>query len=183
MKMDGNEDIGEMKGGPSCGHIGEFNRLKIAIVTVSTTRSDSTDKSGKIIAEMIESEGHENAVQKVVKDDYEEISSYIKNLVDKEDIDLIITTGGTGATPDDVTVEAISPMIEKELPGFGELFRQLSYEEIGPLSIASRSMAGIAKYTPIFCLPGSSNAVKLGVGKIILPVCGHTVEQARRGKK
>ena len=80
-------------------------------------------------------------------------------------------------------IEAISPLIEKGLPGFGELFRQLSYEEIGPLSIASRSMAGIAGYTPIFCLPGSSNAVKLGVGKIILPVCGHTVEQARRGRK
>lgn len=183
MKMDRNNDVEEIKGGPDCGHIGEFNRLKIAIVTVSTTRSDSTDKSGKIIAEMVESAGHENTVQKVVKDDYEEISNYIKNLVDREDIDLIITTGGTGATPDDVTIEAISPLIEKELPGFGELFRQLSYEEIGPLSIASRSMAGIAEYTPIFCLPGSSNAVKLGVGKIILPVCSHTVEQARRGNK
>ena len=136
--MDKNKKIEQVEGGPSCGHIGEFTRLKMAIITISTTRSDSTDKSGKIISDMIESAGHERVVQMVVKDDYEEINSCIGKLIDREDVELIITTGGTGATPDDVTIEAVLPLIDRQLPGFGELFRYLSYEEIGPLEIASR---------------------------------------------
>jgi molybdenum cofactor biosynthesis protein B len=176
------EKIDNVEDGPSCGNIGELNNLRIAIVTISTTRSENTDKSGQVMAEIFENAGHTNIARDLIKDNINEIEKKIIELVNREDIDMIVTTGGTGVTPDDVTVEAISPILDKELPGFGELFRYLSYEEIGALSMASRSMAGISKQTPIFCLPGSSNAVRLGVEKIILLICNHTVEQARRGK-
>ncbi|MFB6155006.1 MAG: molybdenum cofactor biosynthesis protein B [Haloferacaceae archaeon] len=161
-------------------HAHDVETLGAAIVTVSSSRSLDDDPAGDVIASAFESEGHDVAVRDLIADDFDGVQSTVDRLVRRDDVDVVVTTGGTGVTPDDVTVEAVRPLFEKELPGFGELFRRLSYDEIGARVVGTRAAAGVADGVPVFCLPGSENAARLGAGEIIVPEAGHLSGLARR---
>ncbi|TAE55455.1 MAG: MogA/MoaB family molybdenum cofactor biosynthesis protein [Nostocales cyanobacterium] len=151
--------------------------IKCAVVTVSDTRTPETDKSGNIIKDLLISADHLIADYQIIKDEPEQIQTYIENISKIQNIDAIILNGGTGIAPRDTTYDAIANLLEKTLPGFGEIFRFLSYQEIGSRAIASRAVAGTYKNKLIFSLPGSSNAVSLGMEKLILPEIVHLVKQ------
>jgi len=154
--------------------------ISFALVTVSDTRTEENDESGKIIIEFIEKAGHRVVDYGIMKDDREMIAREAKRLLSEEDVQAIIFTGGTGIARRDVTVEAVRPFLEKELPGFGEIFRALSMEEIGSAAMLSRATAGISNGKALFCIPGSRGAVKLALKKLILEECGHILWEAGR---
>jgi len=160
-------------------HADDLDTLNVAVLTVSSTRTRDEDTAGGTIVTALEAEGHEIATRDVVQDAYDNVQSAVDRFVSRSDVDAVVTTGGTGVTPDDVTVEAVEPLFEKRLPGFGELFRRLSYEEIGTQAIATRATAGIADGVPVFCLPGSESAVRLGTEEIIVEVVGHLAGLAK----
>lgn len=139
-----------------------FAPVRIALLTVSDTRTLADDRSGDILAERIGAAGHELAAREVEKDDVEAILAHFHRWIDDPEIDCVITTGGTGVTGRDVTPEALAVVRDKDIPGFGELFRWLSYQKIGPSTIQSRAAACVARGTYIFALPGSTGAVKDG---------------------
>ena len=143
--------------------------LQIAIITVSDTRTLETDKSGGLLMEQLLAAGHTIALRKIVKDDLEQIRSAIALGVDSPAIDVVITTGGTGITQRDVTPEALAPLVTKAIAGFGELFRWLSYADIGASTIQSRAEGALCGTTLVFLLPGSTGAVRLALDKILLP--------------
>ena len=118
--------------------------------------------------------------RELVPDDYDRVQATLRNVARRGDVDAVVSTGGTGVTPDDVTVEAASPLFEKTLPGFGELFRRLSDDEIGTRIVGTRAVAGIVEGTPVFCLPGSENAARLGAEAVIVPEAGHLSGLATR---
>ncbi|MCG1003828.1 MULTISPECIES: molybdenum cofactor biosynthesis protein B [Halobacterium] len=161
-------------------HHHDVERVGVAILTVSSSRSLDDDPAGDAIAAAFEADGHEVVTRELVRDSYDRVQGGIDNLADRGDVDVVVTTGGTGVTPDDITVEAAEPLFEKELPGFGELFRRLSYEEIGEKVVATRATAGVADGVPVFCLPGSENAAKLGSEEVVVPEIGHLVGLASR---
>ena len=142
--------------------------LSCAVLTISDTRTRHEDKSGNWLCEQIADAGHTLADRTIVKDDIYAIRAQVSTWIAAEDIQTIITTGGTGFTGRDSTPEAISVLLDKEIAGFGELFRQISYDEIGSSTIQSRALGGLANATLIFCLPGSSNAVRTGWEKILI---------------
>ena len=148
---------------------GPFVPLHVAILTVSDTRTRADDTSGDLIQERLEAAGHKVAARAVLKDDIEALRAQVRAWIADKNVDAVITTGGTGLTRRDVTVEALTPLLTKHIPGFGELFRWLSFEEIGTATIESRAFAGVAEDTLVFCLPGSTGACRLGLDKIILP--------------
>ena len=162
-------------------HHHDADSIAVAVLTVSSSRSLDEDPSGDHVAAAFEEAGHEVAVRELVPDEYDSVQGTVDRLARRKDTDVVVTTGGTGVTPDDVTPEAVAGLFAKKLPGFGELFRRLSQEEIGTRTIGSRATAGIASATPVFCLPGSENAVRLGVDEIVLPEVGHLVGLAGRG--
>ncbi|WP_050033853.1 MogA/MoaB family molybdenum cofactor biosynthesis protein [Halorubrum halophilum] len=162
-------------------HHHDADSVAVAVVTVSSSRSMNDDPSGEYVVSAFEEAGHEVAVRELVPDEYDSVQGTVDRLARRKDTDAVVTTGGTGVTPDDVTPEAVNGLFAKTLPGFGELFRRLSYEEIGTRTIGSRAIAGVVAATPVFCLPGSENAVRLGVDEIILPEIGHLVGLAGRG--
>lgn len=137
-----------------------FIPVGIAVVTVSDTRSEADDKSGRRLVEMLEADGHRLAAQEIVRDDQKAIEVLLQKLVRQADVDVILTTGGTGVTGRDVTPEAVSTVIDKEIPGFGELFRMISYQKVGTSTMQSRAIGGVAGATYIFALPGSPGACK-----------------------
>lgn len=155
--------------------------LGVAVLTVSSTRDLAADASGDAIAELCKVAGHGIATRELVVDHHDRIQKTVDTLTRREDVEVVITTGGTGVTPDDVTPQAIKPLFEKALSGFGELFRRRSEAEIGTRVLATRATAGIAGGVPVFCLPGSENAVRLGIEEIILPEVGHLVALAGSG--
>ena len=161
-------------------HAHDVASLGAAVVTVSSSRSLSDDPAGDLIVSTLEDAGHSVASRELIGDDYDGIQSSVNGLVKRDDVDAVVTTGGTGATPDDVTIEAIRPLFDKELPGFGELFRSLSFEEIGTKIVGTRATAGIADDVAVFCLPGSENAARLGVEEIIVEEAGHLAGLAKR---
>ncbi|QSG13400.1 Molybdopterin biosynthesis enzyme [Halapricum desulfuricans] len=161
-------------------HADDLETLGVAVLTVSSSRTRDEDAAGDAIVAALEAEGHEIATRDIVRDAYDNVQSAVDRFVGRSDVDAVVTTGGTGVTPDDVTVEAVEPLFEKRLPGFGELFRRLSYEEIGTRAIATRATAGIADGVPVFCLPGSENAVRLGTEEIVVEVVGHLAGLARQ---
>jgi len=161
-------------------HGGEATELGVAVLTVSSTRSLTEDPSGDAIASICEEAGHVVVTRELVSDDYDRVKQGVDAVTTRGDVDVVVTTGGTGVTPDDVTIEATEPLFEKELPGFGELFRRRSEEEIGTRVVATRATAGIAGGVPVFCLPGSEDAVRLGTGEIIVPEVGHLVHLVGR---
>jgi molybdenum cofactor biosynthesis protein B len=160
-------------------HHADAEELGVAVVTVSTSRSLDDDPSGDAIEELVEGDGHEVVAHDLVADDLDGIQRAMLALTGREDVDIVITTGGTGVTPDDVTVEAVEPLFDKGLPGFGELFRILSYEEVGTRALGSRATAGVSEGVPVFCLPGSENAVRTAVGELVLAEAPHLVGLAR----
>lgn len=162
-------------------HHHDADSVAVAVVTVSSSRDVEADPSGEYIVTAFEDAGHEVTVRELVPDEYDSVQGTVDRLARRKDTDVVVTTGGTGVTPDDVTPEAVRGLFAKRLPGFGELFRRLSYEEIGTSTIGSRATAGVILTTPVFCLPGSKNAVRLGVDEIILSEVGHLVGLARRG--
>jgi len=137
-----------------------FKPVRIAVLTVSDTRTPKEDKSGALLAEMLQADGHELAARAIVKDEVEQIQAQVKAWIADPAVDAIVTTGGTGLTGRDVTPEAVRPLFEKEIDGFSVLMHMLSYEKIGTSTIQSRSLAGVAGGTYIFCVPGSPGACK-----------------------
>lgn len=154
-------------------HAHDLEGVGVAVATVSSSRSIDDDPSGDRIVTAVEEAGFEVATRELIPDEYDVIQRSIDAFTRRDDVDVVITTGGTGVTPDDVTVEAVTALFEKELPGFGELFRRLSYEEIGTRTVGSRAIAGIADNVVVFCLPGSTDAVELGTESIIVDVAPH----------
>ena len=151
------------------------------IITVSDTRSEETDKSGQLIKQYLQEAGHQTVLYWIVKDERAQIVEAINTGAASEQVDVILLNGGTGIAARDVTYEAVRELLEKELPGFGELFRYLSYaEEIGPAAMLSRAVAGTYRGKAVFSLPGSSGAVRLAMSRLILPELGHVVRELRK---
>ena len=146
-----------------------FLPLGIAVLTISDTRSLETDKSGAYAEETLRAAGHEVHLREVIPDDEARIRDGIRRQLDDPRVSVVVLTGGTGVTPRDVTPEALAPLVTKPIPGFGELFRFLSYEEIGASTIQSRAEAALCGSTLVFALPGSTGAVRLALEKIVLP--------------
>lgn len=149
-----------------------------AVLTISDTRTSDTDTSGRAIAALLEGAGHTVARRQIRRDEPDEVRAAVQ--ADLGTVDAIITTGGTGITSRDSTYEAIAALFEKRLDGFGELFRALSYAEIGSAAMMTRAAAGVARRTVIFLLPGSENAVRLAMTKLIVPELGHVIRELRR---
>ncbi|NNF57598.1 MAG: molybdenum cofactor biosynthesis protein MoaB [Rhodothermaceae bacterium] len=152
-----------------------------AVVTVSDTRTEDTDTSGKLLIERLTDAGHTVRTYRIVPDDAEVIRTVLVKQAGR--VEVVITTGGTGIAHRDTTVEVAETLIAKSLPGFGELFRMLSYEEIGPAAMLSRAMAGVygpEASTLLFCCPGSSNAVTLATDRLIVPQLPHLVWELLR---
>jgi molybdenum cofactor biosynthesis protein B len=147
----------------------------VAILTVSDSRSVETDRSGRLMAELSESAGHRIVAREVLPDEPREVGQRVRELAGREDVDLILLNGGTGIAPRDRTYEAVSELLERELPGFGELFRALSFARIGAAAMASRAVAGVLGSTVIFCTPGSPEAVRLAMESLVLPEASHLV--------
>jgi len=150
------------------------------IVTVSDTRTEATDTSGRAIAELLTAGGHTVEGRAIVKDDVELVRDTIVRQLANPDVQAIITTGGTGITSRDRTYEAVTAMLQKRLDGFGELFRMLSYEQIGSAAIMSRACAGLSSGRVIVSLPGAEAAVKLAMERLVIPELPHLVQQAQK---
>lgn len=149
--------------------------VTFAVITVSDTRSTATDKSGPLAREILESEGHRVAIQRIVRDEAAEIERALRDALEAPEVQAIVFTGGTGVAPRDVTPETLERNFDKRLEGFGEAFRRLSFEEIGTAAILSRATAGVVARKAVFALPGSSGAVRLGVSRLIAPEIAHLV--------
>ena len=144
-----------------------FVPLDIAVLTVSDTRGEAEDKSGRLLVERLRSAGHRLAEKRIVKDDIYQIRAVVSGWIADESVNAVITTGGTGVTGRDGTPEAVSVLLDKEISGFGEIFRMLSWEEIRTSTIQSRCLAGVANGTYVFCLPGSSGACRTAWDRLI----------------
>jgi molybdenum cofactor biosynthesis protein B len=153
---------------------------RCAVVTVSDTRTRETDRGGAAIVELLAEAGHEVAGRAIVPDDPDRVRGALQTQIAAPAVDVVITTGGTGLTRRDGTYEVVSTLLEKRIDGFGELFRGLSFQEIGPAAMLSRACAGLAGGTIVISLPGSEHAVRLAMTKLILPELGHLVREARR---
>jgi molybdenum cofactor biosynthesis protein B len=154
--------------------------VRCYVVTVSDTRTQETDTSGRAIAELLRAAGHAVVGHAIVKDDPEQVRSMIERQLANPDVQIIITTGGTGITSRDGTYEAVSGLLHKRLDGFGELFRMLSYGQIGSSAMMSRACAGLVAGRIVASLPGSEAAVRLAMEKLLLPELGHLVREAAR---
>ena len=146
----------------------EFVPVRIAVLTVSDTRTEETDVSGRLLVERAEEAGHDVVVKRILPDDLEQLVAQLRAWIDDGGVDVVIATGGTGVTGRDLTPEAFHMVYDKEIPGFGEVFRWISYEKIGTSTIQSRATAGVAKGTYLFALPGSTGAVKDGWDQILV---------------
>ena len=151
----------------------EFIPVHVAVLTVSDTRTAANDTSGDYIANRLAEAGHRIVARAIVKDSELLIRAQLAQWIAEAGVDVVIATGGTGVTPRDVTPEALAPLVTKHIPGFGELFRQLSYSEIGAATIQSRADAALCGATYVFLLPGSTGGVKLGVDQILVPQLDH----------
>jgi molybdenum cofactor biosynthesis protein B len=150
------------------------------VLTVSDSRTSDTDTGGHAIRDLLEQAGHQVTGHTIVKDEPAQVAARVREQLADLRTQIIITTGGTGVTSRDGTFEAIDALLEKRLDGFGELFRMLSFQEIGPAAMMSRATAGTAAGKAIFVLPGSPNAVRLAMTRLILPELGHVVQQLRK---
>lgn len=146
-----------------------FVPIKVAVLTISDTRTEETDRSGAQAIELLVAAGHEIVARRIIADDLEMIRAQFGDWIADPTVDVVISTGGTGITTRDVTPEALAPHITKPIPGFGELFRALSYEEIATATIQSRATGGLCGSTLVFALPGSPSAVRLALERIIIP--------------
>lgn len=144
-----------------------FKPVRVAVLTISDTRDEATDTSGQILVERIAAAGHELAGRVVVRDDIEAIRAQVRGWIDSKSVDAIVTTGGTGLTGRDVTVEALEPLFDKKIDGFSVVFHLVSYASVGLSTLQSRATAGLIGGVFVFCLPGSNGAVKDGWDKVI----------------
>ncbi len=154
--------------------------IRCAVITVSDSRDLETDESGKDIVRRLEVGGHRAAARCIVPDDATRIAAELRRCLADAGIDAIVLNGGTGIAPRDGTTDVVRAFLEVEIPGFGEFFRSLSRERIGTAAMLSRALAGVARGKPVFCLPGSPDAVALGMDELILPELGHIIEELRR---
>lgn len=153
-------------------------RVAVAVVTVSDTRTRESDTGGATVQQLLEEAGHLVGERRIVPDEPDAIAAACEALVADTAVEAVIFTGGTGVAPRDVTPDTIEPRLERVIPGFGELFRQLSYAEIGSAALLSRALAGLAGGTVVFVLPGSRGAVRLALEALILPELGHLAAEA-----
>lgn len=153
--------------------------VRCFVLTISDTRTEATDKSGDAIADLLATAGHKVIGRAIVKDEPALVRRTVEHEISRGEADVIVTTGGTGISSRDGTFEAVSALFDKRLDGFGELFRMVSYEQIGPAAMLSRSCAGLAGGRVIVSLPGSEPAVRLALERLLLPELGHLVQQAR----
>jgi molybdopterin adenylyltransferase len=158
----------------------EVKNLGCAVLTTSDSRIEENDESGKLIKQRLLDAKHKIVFYAIVKNDAQTIKNKIQALLKQDDVQVIITSGGTGLSKRDVTVDTVRTILEKQLDGFGELFRSLSYQDIGVGSIMSRAIAGVVNGKIIICIPGSLGAATLAMDKIILPEIGHMVREATR---
>jgi molybdenum cofactor biosynthesis protein B len=158
-------------------------KIRVAVLTVSDTRTPETDTGGNVIVELMQGAGHEISHREIVNDDALRIEVVLQELLADAGVDAVITTGGTGISARDTTYEVVSRRIDKKLDGFGELFRVLSYEEIGAAAMLSRAVAGASGSKFLACLPGSSNAVRLAVEKLLVPEISHLVFELRKHRE
>jgi molybdenum cofactor biosynthesis protein B len=150
------------------------------VLTISDTKTAETDTSGKLIRELLEAAGHRVAGTGIVRDEPTEVARLVRQAAGDPDVQAILLTGGTGITSRDSTYEAVDALLDKRLPGFGELFRVLSYAEIGPAAMLSRAQLGVVQRRIVASLPGSPNACRLAVEKLLLPELGHLVREVSR---
>ena len=155
-------------------------QVRVAVLTISDTRTPETDTGGNVIVDLMKEAGHEIPRREIVKDDAPRIEVFLQELLADANVDAVITTGGTGISARDTTYEVVSRVIDKKLDGFGEVFRMLSYEEIGAAAILSRAIAGAAGSKFVACLPGSTNAVRLATEKLLVPEISHVVFELRK---
>jgi len=154
--------------------------VRCAVVTISDTRTIETDRGGALIVEMLAADGHEVVDRQIVRDDPAEIEPLLCKLADPETTDAVLMTGGTGIAGRDRTFETVSSLLTKPMPGYGELFRMLSYEDIGPAAMLSRAVGGVLNKVIVLTMPGSVAAVRLAMEKLIVPEIGHLVYEARK---
>ena len=154
--------------------------VRCFVLTISDSKVEATDTSGQLIREILTKAGHEVVGSRIVKDEPSQVQAVIREAGDDQAVQVVIATGGTGITSRDSTFEAIEALLEKRLPGFGELFRMLSYQEIGAAAMLSRAQAGVRQGRIIFSLPGSPNACRLALEKLIIPELGHLVREVNR---
>jgi molybdenum cofactor biosynthesis protein B len=155
--------------------------VRCAVVTVSDSRTEATDESGDLICRLLEADGHRVVDRWLLKNDEPAVRELVRGLIPRDDLDVIVLTGGTGLGSRDRTVEAVRPLMEKELPGFGELFRMLSYrDQVDTAAILSRAVAGSAHGKLIVSMPGSKAAVDLALTKVLLPEIRHLIRELRR---
>jgi len=145
----------------------EFIPVKIAILTVSDTRTLETDTSGQLLVDSIESAGHTLADRKLIKDDVYHIRAVVAQWIASDDVEAVLVTGGTGFSGRDTTPEAVLPLFDKQIEGFGELFRQISFRDIGTSTVQSRAVGGLSNDTVVFCMPGSTNACRTAWDEIL----------------
>ncbi|MGE5243432.1 MAG: MogA/MoaB family molybdenum cofactor biosynthesis protein [Betaproteobacteria bacterium] len=163
------------------GHKAEApSAVRCFVLTVSDTRTEATDTGGRAVADLLRAAGHEVVGRAIVRDEIDEIRGALDRQLANPAVQAIITTGGTGISPRDTTFEVVSAMLGKRLDGFGELFRMLSYEQIGASAMLSRACAGAAAGRAIFALPGSEAAVRLAMERLIVPELGHVVRELGR---
>lgn len=155
-------------------------RARVFVLTVSDTRTDANDASGQAIIELLLAAGHQIAGKAIEPDDPARVAELVRQQAAIGDVDAIISTGGTGLTSRDSTFEAIDALLTKRLPGFGELFRMLSYHDIGAAAMMSRACAGTIGQVVVISLPGSESAVRLAMTKLVVPELGHLVQQAKK---
>lgn len=158
----------------------DLTAIGFAALTVSDSRGADDDESGALIRELALAAGHRVAAAERVADEAAQIEVQVRGLLAQRDVDVVVLTGGTGFSPRDVTVETLRPLLEREIEGFGELFRALSYREIGARAMLSRAIAGTVGSKAVFALPGSPKAVRLAMAELVLPAVGHLLGQARR---
>lgn len=154
--------------------------VRCAVVTVSDTRTLETDRGGQLVAELLTSGGHQAVSREIVPDDPAQIRPLLERLADPAAVDAILLTGGTGIAARDQTFETVSALFDKTMPGYGELFRMLSYEDIGPAAMLSRAVGGVVNNVVLLTMPGSVAAVRLAMEKLIVPEVGHLVYEARK---
>jgi molybdopterin adenylyltransferase len=155
----------------------QISSIACAVITVSDTRTATTDSSGQLLQQLLTTAGHQVLFYRIIPDEPTQIGDLLTALSEDQQVQMVVFNGGTGIAPRDTTYDALAKLLEKTLPGFGEIFRWLSYAEIGTRTIASRAVAGTYQNLLVFSLPGSRGAVQLGVSKIILPEMNHLIKQ------
>jgi len=161
-------------------HHGSGIRAAVAVLTVSDTRDETNDESGTQARQLLERAGHRVTDQRILPDEPAVVRRQVVEWLERGDCDAIVVNGGTGVSPRDGTYEALAGLLDKRLDGFGELFRMLSWEQVGSAAMLSRAIAGVASGKPLFSLPGSPPAVRLALEKLVLPELGHLLAELRK---